>query len=274
MCVKVNDRQVYVGDLRDASDLSFLRKNNITAMLSVVHGAMSEYEDVVKVVNTMKISHQHIDVADSPQWSLIPYFSTISTFINSNESTLVHCVSGVSRSSTCVLIYMIQNGYQLDVAYRKLCQVYPNASPAPWFMAELRAFNNSNGKFPRHDYLDAPLFLRAAAVGVPLKPYSNCDCPPIRCRKCRSSLFRACAPFGGVSRTSLLLAQTIDLISFGESMKCKKCGSKIGTLTTAIWLDGVDAGIETVPVYQVHASRVDFPLGVQWPSSHPNVRFR
>lgn len=267
-----HDLHVHVGDLNNASDVTFLRKNRIKAMLSVVHGGMNEYSDVVNAVNSVGIAHQHIDLGDAPEWSLIPHFDTIRTFIDSYQCVLVHCVSGISRSTSCVLVHMIMNGSRLDDAYLKILAVYPKASPAPWFFAELRALDSAHGVFPRHDSLDAPLFLRAAAVGVPQLSYSNCSCPPIRCRKCRSSIIRACLPFGSVNRTSLLLAQTADYNADDESLKCKKCESKIGTLNLATWIDGVNAGIGTVYVYQIHASKVDFPLGVVWPKPHPAVK--
>ncbi len=272
MAIEANHRCIYVGDLNDASNVSFLRKHNISAMLSAVQGAIGDYGDVVKAVNKVGIAHQHVDVGDAPQWSLVPHFETIRTFLDSHQRVLVHCVSGVSRSASCVLAYMVMTASRLDEAYEKLLAVYAKASPAPWFMAELRALDVAHGVFPRHDALDAPLFLRAAAVGIPLKPYSNCNCPPIRCRKCRNSVMGSCLPFGSIDRASLLLAHTVGLHIGGDSIICQKCGSKIGALNPATWIDGVNAGIGSVSVYRVEASRVDFPLGMPWPSLHVGVK--
>ena len=75
-----------------------------------------------------------INIDDSPEEDLAQYFDQCFQFIDSNSDggTLVHCVSGISRSSSVVIAYlMAKNEWKFQESWQyvksRRQEVYPNS---------------------------------------------------------------------------------------------------------------------------------------------------
>ena len=97
--------RLYIGDLASVNNLSAMKEQKITHVLSVFNGAIETYPDDFKY----KIFHPNDD-----EWVQIDdHFDDAIQFIvdtlNENETNkiIVHCQRGVSRSVTIVAAYLL-----------------------------------------------------------------------------------------------------------------------------------------------------------------------
>jgi len=98
---KIVDK-LYLGNLQAAQDITTLKQTGITHVLQVASGIRPMYpkEFVYKV----------IDITDLSSSSIIRHFPAAISFIKEGilkGGVLVHCHAGVSRSSSCVIAYLM-----------------------------------------------------------------------------------------------------------------------------------------------------------------------
>ncbi|KAI9528379.1 Dual specificity protein phosphatase 22-A [Dissostichus eleginoides] len=93
---------LYLGNIRDAENRESLAKNGITHILSVYNNAKPMFEDKTYLC---------IQAADASNQNLSQHFKECISFIHecrlSGGSCLVHCLAGVSRSTTMVVAYLM-----------------------------------------------------------------------------------------------------------------------------------------------------------------------
>ena len=85
-------------------------------------------------------------------WKLATFLAAFGSFVDfldwikeelEKGNVLVHCMAGVSRSSTITLAYMMKHlDYKLDHALALLRVRRPIASPNSGFMSQLRMYEN------------------------------------------------------------------------------------------------------------------------------------
>ncbi|XP_012993857.1 dual specificity protein phosphatase 22-A [Esox lucius] len=93
---------LYLGNIRDSENRISLSQNNITHILSVYNNAKPVLED---------ISYLCIHAADASSQNLSQHFKECISFIHecrlNGGACLVHCLAGVSRSTTLVVAYLM-----------------------------------------------------------------------------------------------------------------------------------------------------------------------
>ncbi|KAM7015241.1 dual specificity protein phosphatase 22-A isoform 1-T1 [Tautogolabrus adspersus] len=93
---------LYLGNIRDAENRESLSKNGITHILSVYNNAKPVFEDKTYLC---------IHAADASSQNLLQHFKECISFIHecrlNGGSCLVHCLAGVSRSTTMVVAYLM-----------------------------------------------------------------------------------------------------------------------------------------------------------------------
>ncbi|AHA46198.1 dual specificity protein phosphatase [Insectomime virus] len=87
-----------------------------------------------------------IKADDQPNVNLAQVFSKVASFcdecLKEDKKVLVHCMMGISRSSTCVIAYlMLKKGMSLRDAYNLVKNQRSCISPNPGFLAQLGNIN-------------------------------------------------------------------------------------------------------------------------------------
>ena len=125
---------------RIATDLSKLESLGVTHVLNTAEGTGSNQILTGSDFYGTDIKYFGIPGSDEESFDLSEYFDQGADFIreaigtrdnpNKNGKILVHCMAGVSRSATIVLVYMIRD-HQMDLldalkTARRKRYIYPN----------------------------------------------------------------------------------------------------------------------------------------------------
>jgi protein-tyrosine phosphatase len=84
----------------------------ITHVLNVANGVRCFYKDspsVYRTTNDKKmIDYLKIPMLDDEQYNLLQHLDQIFDFIDNGQVVLVHCAMGISRSTACVIAYLMK----------------------------------------------------------------------------------------------------------------------------------------------------------------------
>lgn len=131
-----------------------MRENKITHILSVL-------PEPVELKNADEVKHLVIAVDDVDDENLMKHFAQTNAFIqdavDKNESVLVHCQAGISRSVTVACAYIMQDQKMTPAEALKLVQTHRKvANPNPGFMQQLDIYYQCGYKVST----DEPLYRR------------------------------------------------------------------------------------------------------------------
>ena len=140
---------LYLGSYLDAQNISLLKKNKITHIVTVAAE--------LKPMFPQNFTYLHIQAHDNKLYQLIKYFDSIAEFIDNaiqNKGIVfVHCKWGISRSPTSIMAYLIKYHKMNVLVARNLIKSRREfISPNPGFMeqliryAKLNAVENGNLK--------------------------------------------------------------------------------------------------------------------------------
>ena len=139
-----NSNCLYLGGKEDAKDKTRLLSLGVTHILNVTPTKEANIQAGVPNYFESKFIYKRISVYDTTTSDLLQYADASVTFISNglhHGSVLVHCQRGVSRSSTCVLFFLMRKlGMRLHDAMQ-LCEnkrqcVRPNDA----FITQLRKY--------------------------------------------------------------------------------------------------------------------------------------
>lgn len=89
-------------------------------------------------------NHTHIHVDDNPLYDIAQHFEDIIEFIDSERkytNVLVHCIAGVSRSATAVIVYlMTTKGWTLKEAKKYVEGCRDIINPNPGFIRQMKEY--------------------------------------------------------------------------------------------------------------------------------------
>ena len=126
---------IYIGGERSAIDLAYLEGNGFSNI--VITAFLCEKPFIDK-----GISYHVIDIDDHPSEDIKGYFKQIYQYIkNCKGNVLVHCVSGISRSVSFVIAYlMLDKGWDYDKCLGYIRSKRSCAHPNSGFQKQLRVF--------------------------------------------------------------------------------------------------------------------------------------
>lgn len=142
---------LYLGDIEVAMDESLLRELHIQWILNLSN------EDSYQTYES--IEYKHIPIQDSKDVDISKYFDECNDFIeyarNRGENVLVHCMSGVSRSVTIIINYLMKEGFRLRDAYMyvKTIRTRQYTCPNIGFFKQLQR-REENVSMTIRDYMD------------------------------------------------------------------------------------------------------------------------
>ncbi|XP_036390959.1 dual specificity protein phosphatase 22-A [Megalops cyprinoides] len=127
---------LYLGNVRDSENTEELSKNGITHILSVYHNAKPVLQDMTYLC---------IQAADSSNQNLLQHFKECIGFIHESRlkggACLVHCLAGVSRSTTLVVAYLMTvTNYSWEECLSAVKAVRYFVSPNFGFQQQLQEF--------------------------------------------------------------------------------------------------------------------------------------
>ena len=126
---------LYIGDIDSAVSKDFLAERNITNVLIA-----GKYLDNHSLPG---IEYLNILVDDSLEQDINQYFNMCMKFIdNAQGATLVHCYSGISRSGTIIIAYlMYKNKCSYEEAYTYAVSKHSAINPNSNFVEQLKNYN-------------------------------------------------------------------------------------------------------------------------------------
>ena len=103
------DYNIWLGSLESACDREALRRHNIHRIVTAVYDINPIFED------DPELTYLKVPVIDSPDVKISKHFDRAIEFIkegasgkNKGKGVLVHCVKGVSRSSTLICAFLMK----------------------------------------------------------------------------------------------------------------------------------------------------------------------
>ena len=132
---KITDR-IFLGSYGGAVDLDFLKNEKITKVISCLGEGSPSYND-------MPIQQKCIGFNDFPNSNIIQYFKECLEFMDENptDKIFVHCMCGVSRSSTIVIAYLMwKRKASLDETLEFVQNKRRFVSPNIGFINQLKIF--------------------------------------------------------------------------------------------------------------------------------------
>jgi protein-tyrosine phosphatase len=131
--------KLYLTSITEAQSLNYLKKNKITAILTI----NTEPVEIPEELNKIGIKTKFVNLGDNCTSHIKSYFDEMNEFIDNNERVLVHCHAGISRSATAVIAYVMKTLRMTLNEAMKFVQtrrhvVCPNFS----FMGQLRSYQD------------------------------------------------------------------------------------------------------------------------------------
>lgn len=133
---EILENSLHVGSSVDAHDLDFLKENEITAIVSL---GSKLPEPIIQRFGAT--NYLHINISDSSQENILQHFPRVNKFIDSHQTTLLHCMAGISRSSTCAIAYiMSKQSLSCREAYEFVQKRRPIIGPNFSFIGQLETY--------------------------------------------------------------------------------------------------------------------------------------
>lgn len=95
---KVTDK-IYLGCINGTYEIEYLKSQNVTSILSMIGNDSPDLSS--------DFDQKIVDVDDFPSNNIIKYFKECIEFIQNSSKTYVHCMCGISRSSTIIIAYLM-----------------------------------------------------------------------------------------------------------------------------------------------------------------------
>ncbi|XP_077568937.1 dual specificity protein phosphatase 22-A isoform X1 [Stigmatopora nigra] len=130
---------LYLGNIRDAENQKSLSENGITHILSVYNNARPVFQDKTYLC---------IHAADASSQNLSQHFKECIQFIHecrlNGGACLVHCLAGVSRSTTMVVAYLMTvTHYSWEECLTAVKAVRSFVGPNSGFLEQLQEYQTT-----------------------------------------------------------------------------------------------------------------------------------
>jgi dual specificity phosphatase 12 len=114
--------RLFISNWETSNNFNIIKHYNIKAVITLT--SFNKPENVTNFYKNNNIDFLFIKIDDSPSENIYQYFDMtynfIDKYIEKNENVLVHCMAGISRSSTIILNYMLKKIY-IHKTYKNLC---------------------------------------------------------------------------------------------------------------------------------------------------------
>ena len=126
---------IYLGDVLAAENETYLKSFNISVVINCAYEHISEYED---------LKAYELKLTDHYPQQLFPIFETAYKIIkhyNRNSKIYIHCMSGVSRSASLVIFYIMkEKKWDYDKSFDYVQKIRTNINPNSDFVNQLKEY--------------------------------------------------------------------------------------------------------------------------------------
>lgn len=132
---KITDK-IYLGDEEAASDLEFLRNEQIHYVLSIT-------ENPPKYPEEMNINLMQLEIEDNLKVNIITYLKQCINFIDNADKIYVHCSLGINRSPAIIIGYLMWKTHSsYDNVFEYVKKRRECIEPCNLFVIQLHKFHN------------------------------------------------------------------------------------------------------------------------------------
>lgn len=138
---------IHLGDRGAAKNTFYLKKIGVTHVLNTAEGTRVGLVDTNKnFYKPFGIQYKGLKLLDVAQTNIAMYFSEVSEYIDealkSGGKVLVNCLMGMSRSSTCVLAYLMLRQNMTAVEALTEVRKHREVRPNDGFLRQLADLDN------------------------------------------------------------------------------------------------------------------------------------
>jgi protein-tyrosine phosphatase len=145
---------LFISNWDTSNNPDVLINNNINAVITLE--TMPKPQKVLDFYANNNIEYMYIEIGDSPYEDISQYFDMtydfIKKYISQGKNVLVHCMAGISRSSTIILNYIIRDMYENNRVQTCPCRLFQDVLE---YARERRHIINPNIGFKKHLLLKA-----------------------------------------------------------------------------------------------------------------------
>jgi len=107
---------LFISNWNTSNNPNIIKKYNIKAVITLE--TIDKPKDIIEFYKNNNIDFMYIKLCDDPNSDISKYFDITYNFIDSHikqkKNVLVHCMAGISRSTTIVLNYILKKKYELN----------------------------------------------------------------------------------------------------------------------------------------------------------------
>lgn len=138
---------IHVGDKGAAKNTFYLKKVGVTHVLNTAEGQRNGTVDTnQEFYKPFGIKYKGLKLLDVPQANIAIYFNEVGEFIEealqNGGKVLVNCVMGMSRSSACVLAYLMLRQNMTAVEALTSVRKHRDVRPNDGFLRQLADLDN------------------------------------------------------------------------------------------------------------------------------------
>ena len=126
---------LYLGDVTAAENETYLKSFNISVVINCAYEHVSEYED---------LKAYELKMTDHYPQQLFPTFEMAYKIIkhyNKNSKIYIHCMSGVSRSASLVIFYIMkEKKWDYDKSFEYVQKIRTSINPNSDFVNQLKEY--------------------------------------------------------------------------------------------------------------------------------------
>ena len=126
---------IYLGDVLAAENETYLKSFNISVVINCAYEHISDYED---------LKAYELNLTDHFPQQLFPTFEfayNIIKYYNKNNKIYVHCMSGMSRSASLVIFYIMkEKKWDYDRSFEYVQKIRSCINPNSYFVEQLKEY--------------------------------------------------------------------------------------------------------------------------------------
>ena len=126
---------IYLGDVLAAENETYLKSFNISVVINCAYEHISEYQD---------LKAYELNLTDHFPQQLFPTFEMayeVIKYYNQNSKIFIHCMSGMSRSASLVIFYIMkEKKWDYDKSFEYVKKIRTCIDPNSYFVSQLKEY--------------------------------------------------------------------------------------------------------------------------------------